>query len=129
MTEKPVIPNYSGPNLTGIMPGCLLRGPGQRPQWFPEPLQGATKIVLLLLDGLGAERVAVAERRTDERGEWDDDVGGFELGCEKFFVADIAEDEVEIRIGTEVKEWRLAEQEVVEDGDFEAGGEEMFAKD
>jgi len=57
MSAKPVIPNYSGPNLTGIMPGCLLRGPGQRPQWFPEPLQGATKIVLLLLDGLGAEQL------------------------------------------------------------------------
>jgi len=57
MSEKPVIPNYSGPNLTGIMPGCLLRGPGQRPQWFPEPLQEAKKIVLLLLDGLGAEQL------------------------------------------------------------------------
>lgn len=57
MAEKPVIPNYSGPNLSGIMPGCLLRGPGQRPQWFPEPLQGARNIVLLLLDGLGAEQL------------------------------------------------------------------------
>ena len=57
MQEKPVIPNYSGPNLTGIMPGCLLRGPGQRPQWFPKPLQEAKKIVLLLLDGLGAEQL------------------------------------------------------------------------
>lgn len=57
MSEKPVIPNYSGANLTGIMPGCLLRGPGQRPQWFPEPVQSASKIVLLLVDGLGAEQL------------------------------------------------------------------------
>lgn len=54
----PNIPDYSGPNLTGIMPGCLLAPPKHRPAWFPADLQTAEKIVLLVIDGLGAEQLA-----------------------------------------------------------------------
>ena len=57
MIPKPHIPDYSGANLTGIVPGCLLLSPGQRPAWFPQPLQVAERIVLLVIDGLGYEQL------------------------------------------------------------------------
>jgi hypothetical protein len=57
MKPVPVIPDYSGANLTGIIPGCLLGTSGRRPHWFPQPLQDAERIVLLVIDGLGYEQL------------------------------------------------------------------------
>jgi len=57
MQPVPVIPDYSGANLTGIIPGCLLGTSGRRPNWFPQPLQDAERIVLLMIDGLGYEQL------------------------------------------------------------------------
>jgi hypothetical protein len=57
MKPVPVIPDYSGANLTGIIPGCLLGTSGRRPHWFPQPLQEAERIVLLVIDGLGYEQL------------------------------------------------------------------------
>jgi hypothetical protein len=57
MRPVPVIPDYSGANLTGIIPGCLLGTSGRRPNWFPQPLQDAERIVLLVIDGLGYEQL------------------------------------------------------------------------
>ena len=57
MQPVPVIPDYSGANLTGIIPGCLLGTSGRRPNWFPQPLQNAEHIVLLVIDGLGYEQL------------------------------------------------------------------------
>ena len=57
MQPVPVIPDYSGANLTGIIPGCLLGTPGRRPNWFPQPLQEAERVVLLVIDGLGYEQL------------------------------------------------------------------------
>lgn len=54
---EPIIPDYSGANLCGVIPGCLLSPAGSRPQWFPEPLQAAEAIVLVLIDGLGREQL------------------------------------------------------------------------
>lgn len=54
---EPVLPDFTGPNLCGVVPGCLLRAPGSRPEWFPTPLQDAGSIVLLLVDGLGLEQL------------------------------------------------------------------------
>lgn len=56
MTPQPLIPNYGGANLSGVLPGCLLQPPGRRPDWFPSALAGAERIVLLLVDGLGYEQ-------------------------------------------------------------------------
>lgn len=53
VTPSPILPDYAGANISGIVPGCLLAGPGRRPGWFPEPLRAAGDIVLLLVDGLG----------------------------------------------------------------------------
>ncbi len=45
-----VKPDYSGPNVTGVVPGLL----GVRPvEWMPAPVAGARATVLLVLDGLG----------------------------------------------------------------------------
>lgn len=49
----PVVPEYAGANLAGVVPGCLLDRPGGRPDWFPAELNAAEGIVLLLVDGLG----------------------------------------------------------------------------
>ena len=57
MQPVPVSPDYSGANLTGIIPGCLLGASGRRPNWFPQPLQEAERIVLLVIDGLGYEQL------------------------------------------------------------------------
>ena len=55
--SEPVLPDYSGANLTGLVPGCLLAAPGRRPAWFPEPLRTAHRIVLLVVDGLGWQQL------------------------------------------------------------------------
>ena len=58
----PIVPSYTGANLCGIVPGTLLNAPGRRPAWFPDPLQSAESVVLLLIDGLGWHQFA--ERRS-----------------------------------------------------------------
>jgi hypothetical protein len=48
--EGAVKPQYSGPNVTGVVPALL----GVRPaEWMPAPVAGARATVLLVLDGLG----------------------------------------------------------------------------
>jgi hypothetical protein len=47
---EPVKPDYSGANVTGIVPALLG---GRRASWLPEPITGARSTVLLVLDGLG----------------------------------------------------------------------------
>lgn len=49
---QPVVPDYSGANLTGLVPG-LLAAPGKRPGWLPPAALEAEQVVLLVLDGLG----------------------------------------------------------------------------
>ena len=55
----PVIPDYGGANVRGIVPALL--GPGAwsdaLPWWMPEPVKGADQAVLLVLDGLGWEQL------------------------------------------------------------------------
>lgn len=54
---EPVLPDYDGGNLCGVIPGCLLHRPGDRPEWFPRDLNNAERILLLLVDGLGYEQL------------------------------------------------------------------------
>lgn len=63
MTPQPTLPDYSGANLSGIVPGCLLAGPGRRPTWFPESLQFAQTMVLFLVDGLGWNQLVARPHR------------------------------------------------------------------
>ncbi len=46
----PVLPDYDGPNVSGVVPALL----GRRPvDWMPDPVRGAGTTVLLVVDGLG----------------------------------------------------------------------------
>jgi hypothetical protein len=55
MSPAPIVPDYAGANVRGIIPALL--GPstwnGQLPEWMPQVLAEADQIVLLVLDGLG----------------------------------------------------------------------------
>jgi hypothetical protein len=51
--ERPLIPDYRGPNLTGLIPGILRPSGVPAPSWFPESLATARQVVVLVLDGLG----------------------------------------------------------------------------
>lgn len=60
---EPIIPNYAGPNVRGIIPAIL--GPQSRlgawgdemPSWMPAAVKGADAVVLLVLDGLGWDQL------------------------------------------------------------------------
>jgi Type I phosphodiesterase / nucleotide pyrophosphatase len=56
--DAPLLPDYAGANVRGIVPALL--GPGawsSLPAWFPEPARHARQAVLLVLDGLGWEQL------------------------------------------------------------------------
>ncbi len=59
MSPTPIVPDYSGANVRGIVPALL--GPstwnGTLPEWMPSVLSGADQIVLLVLDGLGWDQL------------------------------------------------------------------------
>jgi predicted AlkP superfamily pyrophosphatase or phosphodiesterase len=51
--DQPLIPDYRGANLCGVVPG-LMRPPSVAPPaWFPTPLWQASQVVLLVIDGFG----------------------------------------------------------------------------
>jgi hypothetical protein len=58
---EPILPDWDGPCLHRVVPTLLnhLARPGATPlpPWFPAPVAEARQIVLLLLDGLGAEQL------------------------------------------------------------------------
>jgi len=60
----PILPDYSGPNVRGIVPALLApvsAGSRELPHWFPAPVKDAAQVVLLLIDGLGWQQLQ--ERR------------------------------------------------------------------
>jgi hypothetical protein len=58
---EPVLPDWEGASLHRVVPTLLgeLAHPGRAalPDWFPEPVAGAEQVVLLVLDGLGADQL------------------------------------------------------------------------
>ena len=54
-----VLPRYGHDWIGAVVPGVLAR---RRPSWFPPPARDATGVVLLVLDGLGAD---IVERYAD----------------------------------------------------------------
>ena len=62
---EPLLPDWAGPCLHRVVPGLLgqvtHRGADTAPPWFPAPVAEASQIVLLVIDGLGAEQLG--ERR------------------------------------------------------------------
>lgn len=53
---EPVLPDYGGPCVTGLVPG-LLGPPDEAPDWLPAAVLDARQIVMLVLDGLGWEQL------------------------------------------------------------------------
>ncbi len=53
----PVLPNYSGPNVRGIVPALLSPRAAPMPDWVPASARDARQIVLLVIDGLGWEQL------------------------------------------------------------------------
>lgn len=57
----PILPDWNGPCIHRVVPTLLshLAHPGEvpLPPWFPAPVGEARQIVLLVLDGLGAEQL------------------------------------------------------------------------
>jgi hypothetical protein len=58
-TLAPIVPDYAGPNVRGIIPALL--GPqwwdSGVPTWMPEVVTAARSVVLLVLDGLGWDQL------------------------------------------------------------------------
>ncbi len=59
MSGDPILPDYAGPNVRGIIPALLgPRRPGtDLPHWFPAVVKEAAQVVLLVVDGLGWEQL------------------------------------------------------------------------
>ena len=55
MTD-PLLPDYSGACVTGVVP-TLLDPSGEVPDWMPQELVGANQVALLVLDGLGWDQL------------------------------------------------------------------------
>lgn len=60
---EPVLPDFSGRCLTRVVPALLGLVAGGRdrqpvPDWVPEPARAARQVVLLVVDGLGAQQLA-----------------------------------------------------------------------
>jgi len=61
--EQPIVPDYAGANVRGVVPALLGPGSWSRslPDWFPEPVRHAEQVVLLVLDGLGWDQLRERE--------------------------------------------------------------------
>ena len=64
MSPAPIVPQYSGANVRGIVPALLAPRGATKPAWIPAAAARAQQVVLLVVDGLGweqlAERAAIA---------------------------------------------------------------------
>ena len=60
MPVQPLLPDFGGACLTGVVPGVLgslYRGEAP-PAWMPDPVGQGSQVVLLVLDGLGWQQLA-----------------------------------------------------------------------
>ncbi len=57
VSSQPIVPNYSGPNVRGLIPAFLAPRGAQRPGWIPECAASASQVALLVIDGLGWEQL------------------------------------------------------------------------
>ncbi|MGD0746251.1 MAG: alkaline phosphatase family protein [Acidimicrobiales bacterium] len=63
---EPLLPDWNGPSIHRVVPTLLgqLADPGRTalPPWFPAPVAEARQVVLLVIDGLGAEQLRERSR-------------------------------------------------------------------
>lgn len=68
----PVLPDYAGANVRGIIPALLAPRGAPAPAWMPEAALGARHVVVLVVDGLGwgqlQERLHLAPTMAAMRG-------------------------------------------------------------
>ena len=57
VTTAPIIPQYSGPNVRGLVPAFLAPRGARRPDWIPAIAAQARQVVLFVVDGLGWEQL------------------------------------------------------------------------
>jgi hypothetical protein len=57
VSPVPVLPNYVGGNIRGIVPALLAPRRVAKPVWIPEPARSADQVVLLVVDGLGWDQL------------------------------------------------------------------------
>lgn len=57
--EQPILPDYGGANVRGIIPALLGPQPWRTslPDWMPAPIAEADQVVLFVLDGLGWDQL------------------------------------------------------------------------
>lgn len=53
----PIVPEYDGANVRGIVPALIGPSGAGLPSWLPAPVLAARQVVLLVLDGLGWEQL------------------------------------------------------------------------
>lgn len=56
-TPEPLLPDYGGACLANLASALLHRDPKHPTSWLPEPVAGASQVVLFVLDGLGWEQL------------------------------------------------------------------------
>jgi len=54
---EPIIPQYHGPNVRGLIPALLGPAGAPLPPWIPADVAACRHVVLLVLDGLGWEQL------------------------------------------------------------------------
>lgn len=57
VTTAPIIPQYSGPNVRGLIPAFLGPAGAPLPDWIPPLVGDARQVVLFVVDGLGWEQL------------------------------------------------------------------------
>jgi hypothetical protein len=57
VSPSPIIPQYHGPNVRGLIPAFLGPRGAARPDWIPAVAAAAQQVVLLVIDGLGWEQL------------------------------------------------------------------------
>lgn len=61
MNDQPVLPDYRGANVRGIVPAVLAPSRATMPAWMPSEVVDAAQVVLFVVDGLGWDQLQ--ERR------------------------------------------------------------------
>ncbi len=55
--SSPIIPQYSGPNVRGLIPAFLGPRGAAKPGWIPAEAAAAAQVVLFVIDGLGWDQL------------------------------------------------------------------------
>ncbi|HUC38040.1 MAG TPA: alkaline phosphatase family protein [Acidimicrobiales bacterium] len=58
--SRPVVPDYGGACLSSLLHALDARASPEAPGWLPEAAKGARQVVLLVLDGVGWEKLRAA---------------------------------------------------------------------